>query len=158
LFKTFVFLSTVHLITLLGNSLCIIASHKMQGLWNIAPRQLQCATYNYDNIAGCSKWVFPSKTSGQIAGCRIEVLQETLTQGSGTYGLRARCGSFDDGIWLAWYFLTPLLRMQFSVIFHLPDQAVSNTMQHQWRTQKIFIGGFHSVTYGSFVFGVRCLW
>jgi len=23
-------------------------------------------------------------------------------QASGTYGSRARCGSFDDGIWLAW--------------------------------------------------------
>jgi len=25
----------------------------------------------------------------------------TLSQRSGTYGSRARCGSFDDGIWLA---------------------------------------------------------
>ena len=28
-----------------------------------------------------------------------------VRQGSGIYGSRARCGSFDDGIWLAWYFL-----------------------------------------------------
>jgi len=28
-----------------------------------------------------------------------------LNQGSGTYGSRARCGSFADGIWLASYFL-----------------------------------------------------
>jgi len=29
--------------------------------------------------------------------CRIDI----ISQGSGTYGLRARCGSSDDGIWLA---------------------------------------------------------
>jgi len=37
---------------------------------------------------------------------------DTITQGSGTYGSRARCGYLDDGIWLAWYFLTRLLRMK----------------------------------------------
>jgi len=32
-----------------------------------------------------------------------------LRQGSGTYGSRARCDSFDDGIWLAWYFLNTIV-------------------------------------------------
>jgi len=57
----------------------------------------------------------------------------SLGQGSGTYGSRARCGSFDDGIWLAWYFLNTIVTNEsFSVIFHLPDyKAINNTMQHQ---------------------------
>jgi len=29
------------------------------------------------------------------------LMHHTLDQGSGTYGSRARCGSFDDSIWLA---------------------------------------------------------
>jgi len=29
------------------------------------------------------------------------VVNQNLKQGSGTYGSPARCGSFDDGIWLA---------------------------------------------------------
>jgi len=33
----------------------------------------------------------------------------TIDQGSGTYSSRARCGSFDDGIWLAWYFLNTIV-------------------------------------------------
>ena len=37
---------------------------------------------------------------------------------SGTYGSRARCGSFDDGIWLAWYFLNTIVTDEtFSAIF-----------------------------------------
>ena len=41
----------------------------------------------------------------------------TLGQGSGTYGSRARRGSFDDGIWLAWYFLNTIVTDEtFSVI------------------------------------------
>jgi len=52
-----------------------------------------------------------------------------LAQGSGTYGLRARCCSFDDGIWLA---CTIVTNQTFSVIFHLPDsKAISNNTQHQ---------------------------
>ena len=31
----------------------------------------------------------------------ILVVQHVLVQGSGTYGSRARCGSFDDCIWLS---------------------------------------------------------
>jgi len=52
-----------------------------------------------------------------------------LGQWSGTYGSRARCGSFEDGIWLAWYFLNTIVTNEtFSVIFHLPDyKAISNT-------------------------------
>jgi len=33
----------------------------------------------------------------------------TVAQGSGTYGSRDRCGSFDDRIWLAWYFLNTIV-------------------------------------------------
>jgi len=56
-----------------------------------------------------------------------------LKQWSGTDGLRARCGSFDDGIWLAWYFLKTIVTNEtFSVIFHPPYyRAINNTMQHQ---------------------------
>ena len=55
-----------------------------------------------------------------------------LDQGSGTYGSRARCGSFDDGVWLAWYFLSTIVTNETAVIFHLPEyKIVSNTMQHQ---------------------------
>jgi len=55
-----------------------------------------------------------------------------VVQASGTYGSRARCGSFHGGIWLAWYFLnTTVTNESFSVIFHLPDyKAINNTMQH----------------------------
>jgi len=43
---------------------------------------------------------------------------EGLKQGSGTCGSRARCDSFDDGIWLAWYFLNTIVTDEiFSVIF-----------------------------------------
>jgi len=51
-----------------------------------------------------------------------------LEQGSRTYGSRARCGSFDDGIWLTWYFLNTIVGNEiFSVIFHLLDyKAISN--------------------------------
>jgi len=57
----------------------------------------------------------------------------SLRQVWGTYGSRARCGSFDDGIWLACYFLNTIVTNEtFSVIFHLPHyKAISNTMQHQ---------------------------
>jgi len=50
-----------------------------------------------------------------------------VNQGSGTYGSRARWSSFDDGIWLAWYFLNPIVKifLQFSY------RALSNIMQHQ---------------------------
>jgi len=56
-----------------------------------------------------------------------------LSQGSGTYGSRARCDSFDDGIWLACYFLNTIVTNEtFSVILHLADyKAISNTTQHQ---------------------------
>ena len=55
-----------------------------------------------------------------------------ITQGSGTYGSRTRCGSFGDGIWLTWYFLNMIVMNEtFSVIVHQPDyKAISNTMQH----------------------------
>ena len=53
-------------------------------------------------------------------------------QGSGTYGSRARCGSFDDSIWLAWYFFNTIMNEKFSAIFYLPHyKAISNTMQQQ---------------------------
>ena len=40
-----------------------------------------------------------------------------LVQGSGTYGSRARCGSFDDGNCLTWYFLNTIAMDEtFSVI------------------------------------------
>jgi len=56
-----------------------------------------------------------------------------LLQRSGTYRSRARCGSFDGGIWLAWYFLNTIVTNEsFSVIFHLPHyNVISNSMQHQ---------------------------
>ena len=61
--------------------------------------------------------------------CRIDI----MSQGSGTYGSRARCGSSDDGIWLSWYFLNTIVTNEaFSVIFHLADhKPINNTMQHQ---------------------------
>jgi len=41
-----------------------------------------------------------------------------LVQGSGTYGSRARCDSFDYGIWLARYFLKTIVTDEtFSIIF-----------------------------------------
>jgi len=59
-------------------------------------------------------------------------LDEKLYQGSGSYGSRAKCGSFHDGIWLTWYFLDMIVRNEiFSVIFlqshqqhHAAPQAV----------------------------------
>jgi len=48
---------------------------------------------------------------------------QVLTQRSGTYGSRARCGSFDDGIWLAWHFLNTIVTNETSVIFQLPYQT-----------------------------------
>ena len=46
----------------------------------------------------------------------------SLGQRSGTCGSRARCGSFDDGIWLASYFLNTIVTNEtFSAILHLPD-------------------------------------
>jgi len=54
------------------------------------------------------------------------LMHHTLDQGSGTYGSRARCGSFDDSIWLAWYFLNTIVTDEiFSVIFPQSHQ------QHQ---------------------------
>jgi len=45
-------------------------------------------------------------------------LRYVLAQGSGTYGSRARWDSFDDGIWLAWYFLNTIVTDETcSVIF-----------------------------------------
>jgi len=42
---------------------------------------------------------------------------KTINQGSGSYGSWARCGSFDDGIWLARYFLITIVAEEtFSVI------------------------------------------
>jgi len=62
----------------------------------------------------------------------MECLYTAVQQGSGTYGSRARCGSFVDSIWLAWYFLNTIVTNETSVIFHLPDcKAISNAMQHQ---------------------------
>jgi len=41
-----------------------------------------------------------------------------LDQGLGTYGSWARCGSFDDSIWLACYFLNTIVTNEsFSVLF-----------------------------------------
>ena len=68
-----------------------------------------------------------------LCNCTVCKCQEfALNQGSGTYGSRVRCGSFDDGIWLAWYFVNTIdTNETFSVIFHLPDcKAISNTTQH----------------------------
>jgi len=56
-------------------------------------------------------------------------LYEGLNQGSGTYDSRARCGSFDDGIWLAWYCLNTIATDETSAVIFL--QTISNTMQHQ---------------------------
>jgi len=60
----------------------------------------------------------PSSTSGLA-----------LDPGSGNNGSRARCGSFDDGICLAWYFFNTIVTNEtFSVIVHLSDyKAISNT-------------------------------
>ena len=65
------------------------------------------------------------------SGYFLTILFMTIEQGLGTYGSRAKCGSFDDGIWLAWYFLNTIVTNEtFSVIFHLPDyKDISNTMQ-----------------------------
>ena len=54
-----------------------------------------------------------------------------LKQGSGTYGSRVGCGSFHDGIWLAWYFNTIVTNETFPVIFHPPDYKAICNMQHQ---------------------------
>jgi len=53
----------------------------------------------------------------------------TVLQWSGTNGSRAKRGSFDDGIWLVWYFLDTIVTNEtFSIIFHLPDyKAISST-------------------------------
>jgi len=46
-----------------------------------------------------------------------------LAQGSGTSGSWARCCPFDDGIWLAWYFLNTIVTNEiFSVIFQQSHQ------------------------------------
>ena len=65
------------------------------------------------------------------SGYFLTILFMTIEQGLGTYASRAKCGSFDDGIWLAWYFLNTIVTNEtFSVIFHLPDyKDISNTMQ-----------------------------
>ena len=65
--------------------------------------------------------------------CSTHIMSVSLRQGLGTNGLRTRYGSFDDGIWLAWYFLNTIVTNEtFSVIFQLPDyKAISNTIQHQ---------------------------
>jgi len=48
----------------------------------------------------------------------LVVVLQPIDQGLGTYGSRARSGSFDDGIWLAWYFLNTIVTGEtFSVIF-----------------------------------------
>jgi len=48
----------------------------------------------------------------------IVVEKYALQQRSGTYGSRARCSSFNDGIWLAWYFLNTIVTDKtFSVKF-----------------------------------------
>jgi len=61
------------------------------------------------------------------------ITNESLGQGSGTYGSWARYGSFDDGIWLVWCFFNTIVTNEtFSVIFHLPDyKASNNSMQHR---------------------------
>ena len=46
-------------------------------------------------------------------------VKDNLGQGSGTYGSRARCGSFDHGIWLAWYFLNTIIRMKLFLYFSI---------------------------------------
>ena len=58
---------------------------------------------------------------GKLVTCQQQFSQlhhVALKQGSGTYGSWARCGSFDDDIWLAWYFLnTTVTDITFSAIF-----------------------------------------
>jgi len=56
-------------------------------------------------------------------------MMKTYNAGVGIYGSRVRCGFFDDGIWLASYFLNTIVTNKtFSVIFHLPDyKVISNT-------------------------------
>ena len=49
----------------------------------------------------------------------VAVRSHFAGQGSGTYGSRARCGSFDDGIWLAGYFLNTIVTNETSVIFNI---------------------------------------
>jgi len=48
-----------------------------------------------------------------------------VEQGSGTYGSRARCGSFDDSIWLTWYFINTIVVIfyQTNLVWYLPDQG-----------------------------------
>ena len=59
--------------------------------------------------------------TGLIKGLKLQTTKWTMNplgQGSGTYGSRAKCGSFDDGIWLASCFLyTIVMDETFSVIF-----------------------------------------
>jgi len=48
--------------------------------------------------------------------------------GSGTYGSRARCGSFDDGIWLAWYFLNTIVTNE--TFCNFPSTRLQKHQQH----------------------------
>jgi len=66
-----------------------------------------------------------------MKSCELLKRWHCVRSGSETYGSRARCGSFDDGVWLAWYILNTIVTNEtFPVIFHLPDyKAINNTMQ-----------------------------
>jgi len=49
-------------------------------------------------------------------------------QWSGTYGSRARCGSFDDGISLAWYFLNTIFTNQ--TFCNFPSTRLQSHQKH----------------------------
>ena len=58
----------------------------------------------------------------------MSMKHEILGQGSETYGSRARCGSFDDGIWLAWYFLNTIFRNE--TFRNFPPTRLQSHQQH----------------------------
>jgi len=77
--------------------------------------------------------VAPKKSPPELlAGIpRFKSLDNVISQGREPMA-REPDVSFDDGIWLAWYFINTIVTNEtFSVIFHLPDyKAIGNTMQH----------------------------
>ena len=58
----------------------------------------------------------------------LKAIQHGICQGSGTYGSRARCGSFDDGIWLTWYFLNTIVTNE--TFCNFPSTRLQKHQQH----------------------------
>ena len=53
-----------------------------------------------------------------------------LDHGSGTYASRARCGSFDDGFWLAQCFLNTIVTNE-NFFCNFPSSRLQSHQQHQ---------------------------